>query len=171
MLVRSTPSKEHFPKRRQKAGGPFIHCQPSYRYDTWLIMFSSTVWSQFLRKPACFLSLQKSLKIANEWHGHYYEDALDLDLINMQTLVSATIYNKWFSTYDTTELGRPYITIPCLRIRTPDKAFPLHDSLDRWGPVWSPSWLCRWMWLCCSLNEQYQWQGMAARVRETLSHW
>lgn len=96
MLVRSTPTKEHFPKRRQKAGGPFIRCQPSYRYDTWLIMFSSTVWSQFLRKPACFPSLQKSLKLANEWHGHYYEDALDLDLINMQTLVSATIYNKWF---------------------------------------------------------------------------
>ena len=168
MLVRTTPSKEHFPKRRQEAGGPFISCQPSYCYDTWLTMFSSTGWPQFLRKPACFPSIQKSLKIANEWHGHYYEDALDLDLINMQTLVSATLYNKWFLNI---WHNRPWKAIySMLENQEPRQAIS-PPWQPRWGPVWSPSWLCTWTWLCCSLNEQYQWQGMAARVRETLSHW
>lgn len=130
------------------------------------------MWSQFLTIHTCFPSHQKPLKIANEWHRHYYEDALDLDLINLQTLVFQLLF-VIDGFQHTTQQNRysQCITIPCLRTRNPNKGYRLHDRLERPGPIWSPSWLCRWTWLCCSPNEWCQLRGMAARVRETRSCW
>lgn len=119
--------------------------------------FTSTTRSQCLTFVHASLF---SLKIANKWDWHYYEDALALDITYLQTSVFQPLFvTHGFPSTTRQKVRSQCITIPILRTRNMD------------GTNRSPLWLCWCVWLCYSLNKCCQLPGRTARVRGTLNSW